>query len=75
MEITDIRYEGFYIAEDDGNLCIEHTRETMKLLDKAINLIDEDKYYACDGVIFINGVPYAELVTTKYDKTEYVKIV
>lgn len=62
MEITDIRHEGFYISEDQGENSNEHTDYTFDLLMKSIEMVDEVEYYMSDGVCFMNGKPYAELI-------------
>lgn len=62
MTITDIRHEGFYITEDNGETSVGHTEETLDLLNKAIAMVDDQKYHVCDGVSFINGEPHAELI-------------
>lgn len=62
MTITDIRYEGFYIEEDNGERPHEHTDYTINLLIESTNMVDKVKYYMSDGVCFISGNPYAELI-------------
>lgn len=65
FNITDIRNEGFYVAEDDMTTFKEHTVQTLKLLNYAISKVDDSKYVACDGVCFINGIPHAELINSQ----------
>ena len=62
MTITDIRHEGYYVEENDGEEPFEHTKETLKLFEKAVELVDENDYYVCDGVSFKDGQPFAELI-------------
>lgn len=69
FNITDIRNEGFYVAEDDMITVKEHTIETIQLLNYATSRVDESKYVACDGVCFINGVPHAELINRQGEIT------
>lgn len=69
FNVTDIRYEGFYVAEDDMTTVKEHTDYTLQLLKYATSMVDESEFVACDGVCFINGVPHAELINEQGDVT------
>ncbi|WP_368900812.1 hypothetical protein [Oceanobacillus oncorhynchi] len=63
--ICEIRYEGYYIEEDNAKIERKHNSETLKLLTQAMDLVDDVNYSICDGVSFKNGVPFAELIDLK----------
>lgn len=59
-KISEIRFDGFYLEDYDELLT--HSEITSELLEKACSFVDEVEFWQCDGIIFIEGKPNAELI-------------
>ena len=66
-KISEIRFDGFYLEDYDELLL--HSEITSELLESACSLVDEVETWQCDGIIFIDDKPYAELIDFNGDLT------
>lgn len=71
--ITDIRFEGYYISEDDNEIEHKHTKFTEDLYELGNTFFNDSKHDVYDGIVYKNGIAYAEFCSLSGD-TDYIKI-